>query len=191
VISGYRDYIKDGSGRNFLRPVATGGSVNSYETYLAINNISGVEKGIWKYLPLSHQTVFVKGVNDLPQALSDTFSNPTQNQSYAAEAAAVFFWVCIPYRGEWRYKELAHKGMLLDLGHISHQLYLATEALGCGCCAIGGYYQNKADNLVGVDGKDEFTVLCASVGHIPPEEKNWLDRFPDARDNPEFYSMKN
>jgi SagB-type dehydrogenase family enzyme len=181
VIGGYRNYIKDGSGRNYLRLVAAGGSVNSYETYLAINNISGVEKGVWKYLPLSHQIVFIKGVNDLPQTISDTFSNPNQNQSYAAKAAAVFFWVCIPYRGEWRYKELAHKGMLLDLGHISHQLYLATEALGCGCCAIGGYYQNKADDLIGVNGNDEFTVLCASVGHVPPEEKNWLDRFPDAR----------
>jgi nitroreductase len=84
----------------------------------------------------------------LPQAIADTFTNPTQNQSYAA------------------------------------------EALDCRCCAIGGYYQNKADTLIGVDGNDEFTVLCASVGHIPPEEKNWLDRFPDTRDNPEFYSKR-
>src|SRR4030042_7137681 len=27
VISGYRDYIKDGSGRNYLRPVAAGGCI--------------------------------------------------------------------------------------------------------------------------------------------------------------------
>jgi len=190
VIGGYTKYIRDGSGRNYLRPVAVGGSVNSYETYIAINNVSGVERGIWRYLSLSHQIVFVRKVENLPQRISDTFSNPTADQSYTAKAAAVFFWACIPYRGEWRYNETAHKGMLLDLGHISHQLYLATETIGCGCCAIGGYYQDKADTLIGVDGNDEFTVLCASVGHIPPEEKNWLDRFPDARDYPEFYGKK-
>jgi SagB-type dehydrogenase family enzyme len=100
--------------------------------------------------------------------ISSTFTNPSQNQSYAAKAAVVFFWVCRPYYGEWRYKETAHKLMLIDLGHISHQLYLATETIGCGCCAIGGYYQDKADELIGVDGEDEFTVLCASVGHIIP-----------------------
>lgn len=81
--------------------------------------------------------------------------------------------------------DVSHKIILIDLGHISHQLYLATEALGCGCCAIGGYFQNKADELIGVDGVDEFTVLCASVGHVPLEEKNWLDRYPDVRSSQE------
>ena len=72
--------------------------------------------------------------------------------------------------------------MLLDLGHISHQLYLATETLGCGCCAIGGYYQETADNLISVDGENEYTVLCASVGHVTDEEKAFIDRMPDRRD---------
>jgi SagB-type dehydrogenase family enzyme len=168
VIGGYQRYIRDGSGRNYLRPVATGGSIPAYETYLAINNISGIDCGVWKYLPLSNQLLYIKSVEDLPMRISSTFTNPSQNQSYAAKAAVVFFWVCRPYYGEWRYKETAHKLMLIDLGHISHQLYLATETIGCGCCAIGGYYQDKADELIGVDGEDEFTVLCASVGHIIP-----------------------
>lgn len=187
VIGGYRKYLPDGSGRNFLRPVAEGGSVPAFETYLAIQNVSGADAGIWRYIPLTHQIVFLKRVNDLPEKISAAFTNPSQNQSYAAKAAVVFFWACMPYRGEWIGGEISHKGMLLDLGHISHQLYLATEAIECGCCAIGGYYQARADELIGVDGTDEFTVLCASVGHVQPKEKNWLDRFPDARVNPEFY----
>ena len=178
VIGGYWKYLKDGSGRNYLRPVAAGGCVNSYETYLVINNMSEVDSGVWRYLPLTHQIAYVKKVDNLPQRISDTFTNPSQNQSYAAKAAVVFFWACIPYRGEWLGADLSHKNMLIDLGHISHQLYLAAEALDCDCCAIGGYYQDKADELVGVDGEDEFTVFCASVGHVPPEEKNWLNRYP-------------
>ena len=168
VISGYKKYIKDGSGKNYLRPVATGGCIPSYETYIAINNVSGVESGIWKYLPLSHQLLYIKNVKNLSMRISDTFTNPSQDQSYASKAAVVFLWACRPYYGEWRYKETSHKLMLIDLGHISQQLYLATEAIGCGCCAIGGYYQNKADELIDVDGENEFTVLCASIGHIMP-----------------------
>lgn len=186
VIGGYWKYLPDGSGRNYLRPIAVGGCENSYETYIAVNNVIGVETGIWRYLPLTHQIVLLKRIDNLPQRISDTFTNPSQNQSYASKAGVVFFWACLPYRGEWLNKE-SHKGMLLDLGHMSHQLYLATEVLGCGCCAIGGYYQEKADELIGVDGEDEFTVLCASVGHVIAEEKNWLDRYPDARLNPDFY----
>jgi SagB-type dehydrogenase family enzyme len=171
VIGGYKKYLKDGSGRNYLRPVAEGGCIPAYETYLVINNVSGIASGIWKYLPLSHQLLHVKEVDDLPTRVSNVFTNPSQNQSYAAKAGVVFFWICRPYYGEWRYKETSHKIMLIDLGHISHQLYLATEAIGCGCCTIGGYYQNKADELIGVDGEGEFTVLCASVGHIISEKK--------------------
>ena len=186
VIGGYVRYLKDGSGRNYLRPIATGGCINSYETYLAINNVAGVQTGIWRYLPLTHQIIFIKSIENLPQRISDTFTNPSQNQSYTSKSAVVFFWACTPYRGEWINQE-SHKGMLIDLGHISHQLYLATEVLECGCCAIGGYYQDIADELIGVDGENEFTVLCASVGRVIPEEKNWLDRYPDARIDPEFY----
>ena len=152
--------------------MATGGCIPSYQTYIAINNVSGVESGIWKYLPLSHQLLYIKDIKNLPMRISDTFTNPSQNQSYAAKAAVVFFWAFRPYYGEWRYKETSHKIMLIDLGHISHQLYLATEAIGCGCCAIGGYHQNKADELINVDGENEFTVLCASIGHIITTEKN-------------------
>lgn len=187
VIGGYRHYIKDGSGRNYLRPVAAGGCINAYETYIVINNIQDLENGIWRYLPLSNQIVLDRQVDDIPGKIAEVFTNKSQNQNYASKAAAVFFWACIPYRGEWKYKETSHKIMLLDLGHISHQLYLAAEAIGCGCCAIGGYYQDKADALIEVDGENEYTVLCASIGHAIDEEKNRIERFPDARINPEFY----
>ena len=144
-------------------------------------NVTGVEPGIWRYLPLTHQIGLIKSVDTLPDRINETFTNPAQNQSYATKAGVVFFWACIPYRGEWLSDGASHKGMLLDLGHISHQLYLATEVLGCGCCAIGGYYQEMADNLIDVDGKDEFTVLCASVGHVTNEEKDFIDGMPDKR----------
>ena len=182
VIGGYRKYLLDDSGKNYLRPVAVGGCVNSFETYLAVMNVTGVEPGIWRYLPLTHQIGLITTVGNLPDKINETFTNPSQNQSYATRAGVVFFWACIPYRGEWLNDGASHKGLLLDLGHISHQLYLATEVLGCGCCAIGGYYQEMADHLISVDGKDEFTVLCASVGHVTDEEKTFIDGMPDKRD---------
>ncbi|MBN2076529.1 MAG: SagB/ThcOx family dehydrogenase [Dehalococcoidales bacterium] len=182
VIGGYWKYLPDGSGRNYLRPVAAGGCINGFETYLAIMNVTGIEPGIWRYLPLTHQLAPIKRVENLPDRINETFTNPAQNQNYATKAGVVFFWACIPYRGEWLNNGASHKGMLLDLGHISHQLYLATEVLGCGCCAIGGYYQETADHLIGVDGNDEFTVLCASVGHVTDEEKTFIDIMPDRRD---------
>jgi SagB-type dehydrogenase family enzyme len=153
-------------GKNALRPVPSGGAIGPYETYLAINRVEGVMPGVWRYLPTSHGLLRVRPKQDLESELPAIFSNPSQNQDYVAKAAAVFFWVCTPYRGEWRYQHTAHKIMIIDVGHICQNLYLAVEAIGCGCCAIGAYYQAKADAFVGVDGRNEYTVYCASVGRI-------------------------
>ena len=80
VIGGYWKYLPDGSGRNYLRPVAAGGCVNGFETYLAVMNVTGVETGIWRYLPLTHQLAHIKSVGNLPDRIDNTFSNPSQNQ---------------------------------------------------------------------------------------------------------------
>ena len=72
----------------------------------------------------------------------------------------------IPYRTEWRYDLLASKVIAVDAGHLCQSLYLASEAIGCGTCAIGAYTQKKIDALLGVDGIDEFTTYIAPVGKV-------------------------
>ena len=44
-----------------------------------------------------------------------------------------------------------------------------------------GYYQNKVDALIDVDGHDEFVVLCALVGHIDKGKKDVYQHLPDLR----------
>lgn len=167
VVPGYLRYIKDGSGRNYLRTVATGGCVNAYDTYLAILNVEGMNIGIYRYLPLEHTLVMEVEIQDLPNNMKIIFNNGSQNQSYTSMTGVVFFWCCTPYRGEWRYKETAHRLMLIDVGHISEQLYLAAEAANCSCCAIGAFHQNETDKLLGIDGEEQFTVLCSAIGVKP------------------------
>jgi len=57
-----------------------------------------------------------------------------------------------------------HKVIAIDAGHVGQNLYLACESLGAGTCAIGAYDQDACDRLLGVDGKEEFTVYLAPVG---------------------------
>ncbi|MEI6305337.1 MAG: nitroreductase family protein, partial [Deltaproteobacteria bacterium] len=51
-------------------------------------------------------------------------------------------------------------------GHVCQNLYLACEAIGAGTCAIAAYNQTLADDLLGVDGTDEFTIYIAPVGKL-------------------------
>ena len=45
-------------------------------------------------------------------------------------------------------------------------LYLASEALGGGVCAVGAYFQNEVDKVIDVDGKDEFAIYIAAAGKV-------------------------
>jgi SagB-type dehydrogenase family enzyme len=88
------------------------------------------------------------------------------NEQYVHDSAVVFIWTAIPYRSEWRYGLLAHKMIAQDSGHLCQNLYLACESIGIGTCAIGAYNQDAMDQILGVDGHDEFTIYVATVGRL-------------------------
>ena len=77
-----------------------------------------------------------------------------------------FIWTAIPYRMEWRYDLAAHKVIAIDAGHVCQNLYLACEAIGAGTCAVAAYHQELMDQLLRIDGKDEFTIYLAPVGKV-------------------------
>lgn len=145
-----------------LRPVPSGGARHPFETYLAVSNVEGMKKGVYRYLPLSHKLLFMYEEENIAKLVV----NATLDQKFTGRSAVTFIWSCIPYRSEWRYSFSAHKTMLLDAGHVCQNLYLACEAIGCGTCAIAAYDQLLADRLVRVDGEDEFSIYIAPVGKL-------------------------
>ncbi len=67
---------------------------------------------------------------------------------------------------EWRYGLAAHKVIALDAGHVCQNLYLARHAIGAGTCAVAAYDQQRLDQLLGVDGEEEYAIYLAPVGKV-------------------------
>jgi len=145
-----------------LRTVPSAGARHSFETYLLIRNAEGVDPGLYRYLPLEHELVFMGEVEDMEMRLALACFG----QQFVGAGAATFIWATIPYRMEWRYGLLAHRVILMDVGHVCQNLYLACEAIGAGTCGVAAYDQQEVDRLIGVDGEDEFTVYLAPVGKV-------------------------
>ena len=142
------------------RTVPSGGARHPFETYLAVNNVEGLKKGVYKYLALSHRLLFLHEIEDFGEAVTEACAG----QGFVSKAAALFVWLAIPYRAEWRYSVIAHKDIAIEAGHVCQNLYLACEAVKAGTCAITDYHQKKIDALIEVDGENEFTVYVAPVG---------------------------
>jgi len=144
------------------RNVPSAGCRHALETYLAILNVDGLDPGMYRYLPLSHQLVFEFSDGLLPEKMVTA----SLGQAYPGKSAVTFIWTAIPYRMEWRYDLAAHKVIALDAGHVCQNLYLACEAIGAGTCAIAAYDQEEMDELLGLDGEEEFAIYITSVGKV-------------------------
>jgi SagB-type dehydrogenase family enzyme len=146
-----------------LRTVPSGGGMHPFETYLVVNQVTGVEPGLYCYLALEHKLypVDLRGGN-----WAERIGEASNVQTFVGKGAVAFIWSVRPYRIEWRYGEDSLKDVLISVGHICQNLYLACEAIGAGTCAIVAYQQDKLDELIGVDGHDEIALYLAPVGKV-------------------------
>jgi SagB-type dehydrogenase family enzyme len=144
------------------RTVPSAGARHALETYLCVLNVKGLDIGLYRYLPFEHQLV----VEYRDRSAAQKVGWAAFHQNWMSSAAVVFIWSAIPYRMEWRYGLAAHKVILLDAGHVCQNLYLACEAISAGTCAVAAYDQELMDQLLKIDGKDEFVIYLAAVGKI-------------------------
>lgn len=158
---GVRQIMHGGS--RIYRTVPSGGARHPFETYLIVNRVNGLEPGLYRYLSVEHKLCFLSAAD---AGLAEQVDKAVYEQTFAVSSAVVFVWTVIPYRTEWRYTIVSPKLIAQDSGHVCQNLYLASEAIGAGTCAIGAYAQDKMDAILGVDGEEEFAVYVAPVGKI-------------------------
>ncbi|GAB4486474.1 MAG: SagB/ThcOx family dehydrogenase [Thermodesulfovibrionales bacterium] len=145
-----------------FRTVPSAGCRHALETYLCVMNITDLDSGLYRYLPFSHELVLERPEPDIREKVAIA----ALGQTFVGLAAVTFIWTAIPSRMEWRYGLASHKVIALDAGHVCQNLYLACAAVRAGTCAVAAYHQDLMDELLGVDGTEEFAIYLAPVGRI-------------------------
>lgn len=153
---------RHGQKRAVKKTVPSGGSRHPFETYLVVQRVENLSPGIYRYLSIEEKLLFVKTINE--KTIAETLSSLTNNQKFSGRSAVFFIWAVIPYRTEWRYSIISYRTIPIEAGHICQNLYLACEAINAGTCAILAYDQKGIDNLIGIDGEEEFVTYVAPVG---------------------------
>ncbi|MBO7677912.1 MAG: SagB/ThcOx family dehydrogenase, partial [Erysipelotrichaceae bacterium] len=133
-----------------------------------IQNVEGLEDGLYHYLPMGHKIEMLKKLDDLKGFISKSL----EEQIWAAKANVVFYFSMVFYRAEWRYGIYAHRVTLIDAGHITENLYLACTAIGLGGCAIGAVDGRLADETFGLDGVEESIMYAMPVGTVSDKDKD-------------------
>jgi len=143
-----------------FRTAPSAGALYPVETYLVLNNVDGIEQGVYHYDVKNHKLDLLKKGDfrmDVAQAALD------QDMAYSANA--VFVWTALFERSKWKYKQRAYRYVYLDAGHIAENLALAAVALGLGTCQIGALYDDEVNQLIDIDGEEESILYMSTVGH--------------------------
>lgn len=153
--------ITEKYGETLFRTAPSAGGLFPIETYLNIRLVDGLEKGIYHFRPGNFDLEFLK-----KGEFSRTLAEAALGQGIVAAAHVTFVWSAVLARSKWKYRQRAYRYIYLDAGHICQNLYLAAETLGLGVCAIGAFFDDDANEILGIDGVDETVIYMATAGKI-------------------------
>jgi len=149
------------AGGVILRTAPSAGALYPVELYLVVNQVEGVEPGAYHYNIRGEELSLVhEGRLGLPLA------EAALGQGMCARASTVFVFTAIADRCKWKYAQRAYRYIYLDAGHIGENIYLAAQDLGIGCCAIGAFFDDKVNDILKVDGKQETAIYLVAAGPV-------------------------
>lgn len=152
-------YVTQGITAEGKRAAPSAGALYPIETYLVVNNVKGLEKGLYHYIPEEHSLVIVK-IGDL----SADIKKAGFSQDPLEKAAVDFIWTAVFERTTEKYGDRGIRFIHLEVGHISENLYLQANSMGLGAVAIGGFSDEEVNAFLGVDGEKESVIYINVVG---------------------------
>lgn len=144
-----------------FRAFPSSGALYPTETYVAARAVGGLEPGIYHYQPARHALAIVRSGDP-----SGSLMRAAIDQEMVGSASAVLLLTSYFDRVRVKYRDRSYRYALIETGHIGQNLYLGAEALGLGCCAIGAFFDDDVNALVGIDGLAEAAVYLLAIGHV-------------------------
>lgn len=142
-----------------FRAAPSAGGLYPLETYLVLNRVEDFKPGVYHYQVPTHSLVLLK-----EGPFGEKLARIALDQSMTANAAFTFIWSAVVERSKWKYGERAYRYIYLDAGHMAQNAALTALSLELGSCPIGAFFDSEADELLGLDGKDEFSVYMTAIG---------------------------
>ena len=142
-----------------FRAAPSAGALYPIELYAVVHRVSDLPSGIYHYAVRAHELESVQ--------IGDFRGDVTRaglHQSFLGHAAVCFLLSVVFQRSRWKYRERAYRYALLEAGHIAQNLYLAATSMGLGACAVGAFYDEEFNALLGLDPREEALVYVISVG---------------------------
>lgn len=142
------------------RMTPSAGGLYPLEIYFYANN-TALEKGLYHYNPNNNQ-IDVLTRKDIA---AEIFAAANGNAFVAVpDASIVVFITSVFERQMIKYGDRAYRFTLMEVGSVSQNIALTTQSMGLGNCYLGSYFDNKVNQVLGINGVGETIQNIIVIG---------------------------
>lgn len=145
-----------------FRTVSSGGGLYPIEIYCYCQNVRNLQDGIYRFNPVKNRLIFV--CNPPLSEICETTAIP-KSFINISNANVVMFMVGNLFRSMKKYGPRGLRFILHETGAISQNVHLAVTSLGLGSVDCGSFYDEKVNNLLGIDGEFKTFVHGIILGN--------------------------
>ncbi|MEZ2371785.1 SagB family peptide dehydrogenase [Arthrobacter sp. RCC_34] len=147
------------------RGAPSAGGLYPIDLYLAVTAVDGVSPGIHALDPHEATLHRIPVPVDPREFLRDCLVF----QNLAEASAFQVFFVGNFLRQRIKYGQRAYRFTLIEAGHLAQAMMMCAEEAGIGSCAVGGFIDQKVDDLLCLDGVEQSVIYSVAFGHVIEE----------------------
>lgn len=150
--------------RLLKKGVPSAGGLHPTEAYLLVQRVDGVEPGLYHYHPIDHALEPLRMLDaEEAAALARCF---VASQAYFADAHVMVIPASRFRRNFWKYRNhaKAYRALTLDVGYLSHTIYLSATELGLAAFITAAINEVDIEQAFGLDPLEEGPLAVCGFG---------------------------
>ncbi|MDD6771826.1 SagB/ThcOx family dehydrogenase [Inconstantimicrobium porci] len=155
--------------RQLLRTYPSAGALFPINLYLFINNVEGLDKGIYYYDAINNN---IKCLNKYCNI--DTLCEVLSYDGISLQGACAIFMLANMELVGYKYGERGYRFINIEAGHIAQNFYLVSTAIGIGTVALGGFLDEELLELLPLDREKYFMLYQLVIGNINFNSDYWF-----------------
>jgi SagB-type dehydrogenase family enzyme len=153
-----RQYVNKALQRS-LRHVPSAGALYPLEIFFQSNRVKSLEPGLYHYHPIRHHMRLLQPALS-PTRISEALIQP----DIASGASLIIFITGLFERSIFKYGDRGYRYCLIEAGHVAQNLDLVSTALGLGFMNVGGFFDRRVDEFLGLDGVTHSVLYLVAIG---------------------------
>jgi len=137
----------------------SGGARYPLEIYLLIQRVDTLSPGIYHYNVKENSLEILTVDKDDIDYFNEGLYYP-----WSRDAALTYVITSVWERNFMKYKQRGYRIILLEAGHLAHNVSLICAALGIGCCNSVGFHNTRMNDVLDIKHEDEDSLYMATIG---------------------------